>query len=146
MTNVPLVARKLALIEDHLARLRARRPADAPSFERDLLLQDAVSMSLLVVVQEALDIALHIASDEGWEIASSYRDAFAVLARHGVIDAALAAAMGGATQLRNRIAHGYTTLDAGRLWTELPTGMASFAAFSASIASFLTKATGGGSM
>ena len=44
----------------------------------DLLLQDAVSMGVLVVVQEAMDIALHIASDEGWELAQTYRDAFMV--------------------------------------------------------------------
>jgi hypothetical protein len=36
-----------------------------------------LSVLVLVVVQEAIDIALHIASDEGWEHASSYRDSFA---------------------------------------------------------------------
>ena len=94
------------------------------------------------MVQEAMDIALHIASDEGWEIAATYRDAFAVLERHGVIPAELAKALGGAAQLRNRIAHGYATLDAERLWNELPEGVASFAAFSAAVSVFLQRPSG----
>ncbi|MGD0527591.1 MAG: DUF86 domain-containing protein [Polyangiaceae bacterium] len=139
MTNVALVARKLAMLEEHLRRLRERRPADATVFAADALLQDAIAMSVLVVVQEAMDIALHIASDEGWEIAATYRDAFAVLERHGVIQAELAKALGGAAQLRNRIAHGYATLDAERLWNELPEGVAPFAAFSAAVGAFLQR-------
>jgi uncharacterized protein YutE (UPF0331/DUF86 family) len=126
MTNLALVARKLALLEEHLRRLHERRPADLESFTRDLLIQDAVSMGVLVVVQEGADIALHIASDEGWELGSTYGEAFAVLGRHGVIDEALATSLAGAAQLRNRIAHGYASLDAERLWKELPAGMTSF--------------------
>ncbi len=97
-------------------------------------------MSVLVVVQEAMDIALHIATDEGWELASTYREAFAVLERHGVITAPLAVSLGGAAQLRNRIAHGYASLDAERLWTELPQGIASFGEFAAAVSVFLQRA------
>lgn len=139
MTNVPLVAAKLAMLEEHLRRLRDRRPAEAAAFKADSLLQDAVAMSVLVVVQEAMDIALHIASDEGWELAPTYREAFAVLERHGVIAAPLAEELGGAAQLRNRIAHGYASLDAERLWSELPRGMASFAGFAAAVSAFLQR-------
>ena len=141
MTNVALVARKLAVMEEHLRRLRERRPADLAVFTADTLLQDAVSMSLLVVVQEAMDIALHIATDEGWELAATYREAFVVLERHGVIAAPLAARLGGAAQLRNRIAHGYATLDTERLWTELPSGIAAFGELSQAIGAFLQRAT-----
>ncbi|MGO8995766.1 MAG: type VII toxin-antitoxin system HepT family RNase toxin [Polyangiaceae bacterium] len=140
MTNVALVARKLAVLEDHLQRLRERRPAEVVAFATDRLLQDAVAMSVLVVVQEAMDIALHIATDEGWELASTYREAFAVLERHGVITAPLAVSLGGAAQLRNRIAHGYASLDAERLWTELPQGIASFGEFAAAVSVFLQRA------
>src|SRR5450432_3539730 len=118
MTNVALVTRKLAIVALHLARLRERRPLDVTRFKEDALVQDAVSLGVLVVVQECMDIALHIASDEGWELASTYREAFVVLERHGVIDAALATSLGNAAQLRNRIAHGYASLDAERLWQE----------------------------
>ncbi len=139
MTNVALVSRKLAVLEEHLRRLQQRRPADVAAFVADPLLQDAIAMSLLVVVQEATDIALHIASDEGWELASTYREGFEVLERHGVIAPPLAASLGGAAQLRNRIAHGYATLDAERLWNELPLGIAAFGELARAVAAFLVR-------
>jgi uncharacterized protein YutE (UPF0331/DUF86 family) len=96
-------------------------------------------MSVLVVVQGAMDIALHIASDDGWEIASTYRDAFVVLAAHGVITSELAISLGGSAQLRNRIAHGYASLDVERLWNELPLAIASFGAFAQAVAAFVQR-------
>lgn len=139
MTNLALVAKKLAVLAEHLRRLRERRPSELERLRSDLLLQDAIAMGVLIVVQESLDIALHIASDEGWELASTNREAFTILERHGVIDPTLAQALAGAVQLRNWIAHGYATLDADRPWAELPAGMATFEAFAASIATFLSR-------
>lgn len=139
MTNATLVARKLAIVDEHLRRLRSRRPATLAEFERDTVVQDAIALSVLVVVQEATDIALHIASDEGWELATTYREGFLVLARHGIIDAELADLLAGAVNLRNRIAHGYASLDAAKLWTELPAGTASFEAFAAAVAAHLQR-------
>jgi hypothetical protein len=50
MTNLELVTRKLALLDEHLRRLRERRPVELDQFDRDPLLQDAVALSVLVVV------------------------------------------------------------------------------------------------
>lgn len=139
MTNVVLVAQKLAILQEHLRRLTERRPASSADLQADTLLQDAISLGVLVVVQEAMDIALHIASDEGWELATTYRDSFVVLARHGVLADDLAASLGAAAQLRNRIAHGYASLDVERLWIELPAAIASFQAFAQAVAAFLSS-------
>lgn len=137
MTNVALVARKLAIMHEHLRRLRERRPTELSILKADTLLQDAIALSILVLVQEAIDIALHVASDEGWELAPSYREAFVVLERHGLLDPALTNSLASAAQLRNRIAHGYASLDIERLWQELPAGVAAFESFVARIAQFL---------
>jgi uncharacterized protein YutE (UPF0331/DUF86 family) len=142
MTNTALVARKLAVMSEHLRRLVTRRPQTAVALRGDELLQDAISMSVLVVVQEAMDIALHIASDEGWEVGATYREAFVVLARHGIIREELATSLGGAAQLRNRIAHGYATIDVDRLWNELPSGIAAFEELARCVAAFLQKQPG----
>jgi uncharacterized protein YutE (UPF0331/DUF86 family) len=140
MTNVSLVERKLGVIADHVGRMKTRRPPSVEAFAVDLMVQDAISMSLLVAVQESLDVSLHIASDEGWELAPTSRDAFLVLAKHKVIEAALAVELGKVAQLRNRIAHGYATLDAARLWSELPNGVSAFEAFTQAVARFLVAA------
>ena len=139
MTDPALVVRKLAGLTDHLGRLRDRRPTDVAEMHSNLLLQDAIALSLIVVVQEAIDIALHLASDEGWGVPASFRESFEILARHGVIDAPLASALANAAALRNRIAHGYASVDVDRVWAELPAGISSFESFATAIARYLQR-------
>lgn len=137
MTDAELVARKLTVLRDHLDRMRRRRPDDLETLRGDLERQDALALSVLVVVQEATDIAFHVCSDEGWGLPATYREGFEMLARHGVIDASLSSSLAGATHLRNRIAHGYATVDVERLWNDVPAGIAAFEAFAAAIARHL---------
>lgn len=134
MTDVEIVARKLAFLREHLTRMRDRRTDDVEALRRDAVLRDALALSVLVVVQEAIDIAFHICSDEGWGVPATYREAFELLAEHKVIDATLAASLAGATHLRNRIAHGYASMDVDRLWADVPIGVAAFESFAAAVA------------
>lgn len=139
MTNADLVARKLTTLREHLARIRRRRPATVEELRGDVDRLDALSLSLLVVVQEAVDIAYHVAGDEGWGVPASHREGFELLARHGVVDAALAAELATAAQVRNRIAHGYSTVDVERLWAEVPNGVATFERFAVAVARHLAS-------
>ena len=104
MTDAEVVIRKLAVMREHVVRARRRRPASADALAADLDLQDALCMSLLVAIQEAIDIAFHISADEGWGVPSSNTEAFEILSRNGALSAQLAEAMGKAAALRNRIA------------------------------------------
>lgn len=140
MTDIELVLRKLATLQDHLQRARRRRPETIEALVADQDQQDALSMSLLVAIQEALDIAFHIAADEGWGIPGSYAESFEILARNGVLDAELARGMASAAGLRNRIAHGYATLDLPRLWAELPHGLELLDRYAQALATFLGAA------
>ncbi len=90
MTDVLIILKKLAMLREHAARVRRRRPTTQDGFEQDVDLQDALALSFLVAVQEANDIAFHIAADEGWGLPGSYAEAFELLARNGVIEPALA--------------------------------------------------------
>jgi uncharacterized protein YutE (UPF0331/DUF86 family) len=139
VTNAALVLAKLTTLRDHLGRIERRRPADVESLRGDLDRQDALALSVLVALQEAADIALHIASDEGWGVASSYADGFNLLARHRVIDAGLASRLAAIAALRNRIAHGYGTVDVDRLWNDSPAGVAALREYAGAIASFLDR-------
>lgn len=136
MADAILVLKELAILREHVARMRQRRPAQLADFESNSLLQDAVALSLLVAVQEAADIALHVASDEGWTVAGSFAEAFEVLVQHGVIDAELCRRMVGISAVRNRIAHGYASVDVARLWTELPVGIDALERYDDAIAQF----------
>ncbi len=134
-----VLARKLALLRDHLERAKRRRPDHIEELSDDLDRQDALSLSVIVIVQEAIDIAFHIVTDEGWGLPASYAESFELLARNNVIDSTLAKSLGSAARLRNRIAHGYATLDVKRLWDELPQGLAAFEQFASALANWLSQ-------
>jgi uncharacterized protein YutE (UPF0331/DUF86 family) len=134
VTDKAVVFRKLTSLREHVGRMRRRRPDDIDAFRSDTDKQDAIGMSLLVAVQDALDIALHMAADEGWGVPASYAESFGMLASHGVIDGVLAAGLANMATLRNRLAHGYGTVDMDRIWTSLPDGLAALDAFASAIA------------
>ena len=136
MTNRVLALRKLALLRERVAQARARRPAVVETLRANDVLLDALALSVLIAVQEAIDLAFHIGTDEGWGVPASYAESFELLAKHGVIDPELARAMTAASGLRNRIAHAYATVDVDRLWRELPEGLDSLDRFSEAVARF----------
>jgi uncharacterized protein YutE (UPF0331/DUF86 family) len=102
-------------------------------------------MSFVVAMQEAIDIAFHMVTDEGWGVPGSYADAFLVLAEHGVVVRPLAESLARMVALRNRIAHGYTSVDIDRLWTELPAGLEALDDYAGAVARFLPSVSGAGS-
>jgi hypothetical protein len=53
MTNAVLVLAKLTTLREHVDRMERRRPSDAATLHRDIDRQDALSLSLLVALQEA---------------------------------------------------------------------------------------------
>lgn len=137
MTDVGLVLYKLTRLAEQIAKVRARRPAAAGELDRDDVLRDALALAFLVGVQESIDIAYHVCADEGWGVADSHAAAFEMLAGRGVIDADLAARLASIARVRNRIAHGYASVDHARLWAELPAGLDDLEALSAAIARWL---------
>ena len=137
MTDIGLVLHKLQRLREYVELVRARRPATPEELETNALLRDAMALALLVAVQEAIDIAFHIAADEGWGVPDSHAAAFDLLAAHDVIAQELAGRVTMVARVRNRIAHGYASVDQARLWTELPDGLRDLDAFAAAIASWL---------
>lgn len=111
------------MLREHVARVRRRRPATREAFESNVDVQDAIALSFLVAAQEANDIALHLAADEGWGLPTSYAEAFDLLARNHVLTPEHARELAAVASVRNRIAHGYASIDPGRLWAELPAGL-----------------------
>ena len=142
MTDKELVVRKLTVMLEHIERARRRRPADLEMLRADVDRQDALVMSLLVALQEATDIAFHVAADEGWGVAASNAEAFTLLASRGVIDSELGAALATTVRLRNRIAHGYATLDLERIWKELPDGLAHLERFGSALTRWMDALPG----
>lgn len=89
------------------------------------------------VTPEAIDVAYHIASDEGSGVPDSHRGAFELRGTHSVLTAELTHRLQSVARVRNRIAHGDASVDHLRLWRELPEGLDALDAFTASVAAWL---------
>ena len=137
MTDVGLVLHKLQRLKEQVTLARARRPAVADALSQDLVLRDALALAFMVAVQEAIDIAYHIVADEGWGIPDSHLGAFDMLATRRVVASTLATELSTAASMRNRIAHGYASVDHQRLWHELPSGLRALEEFAAAVAAWL---------
>ena len=97
--------------------------------------QDLASFHLLLAIQECIDLAAHWLSDEGWDLPAQTSSLFDVLASRKAIDRDLAKGLGKAVSLRNRIAHGYSSVDHERIQNEYQTGVADLRRFLAAVAS-----------
>ena len=118
-------------------RTRGGEPRKPTRLLTDLVLRDAMALALLIALQEAIDIAYHVVSDEGWGVPDSHAAAFDLLAEHAVIHPELASNLSSAARVRNRIAHGYASVVHARLWHEVPEGLSARDAFAQAIAVWL---------
>jgi uncharacterized protein YutE (UPF0331/DUF86 family) len=111
VTDSELVAKKLGLIEAYVHDLRTLgRPADLAT---DIREQRFTLHTLQLAAQAALDVASHIVSDDHLGEPETSRDLFGLLARHGWIDADLAARLEDMAGFRNVLVHGYADVDLG---------------------------------
>jgi uncharacterized protein YutE (UPF0331/DUF86 family) len=106
-----LVAAKVAAVRDATARVRTVLPASAEALAADRTAREVVILNLLVAIQGCLDLATHWLADAGWEVPTSYAEVFIALARHDVIEPALAERLASAAGFRNLVAHQYGALD-----------------------------------
>ena len=139
MTDPILISRKMGLMKQFIGRARRRLPKDVSELHQSDDLQDALSMSILVALQEAIDIAFHVLADKGWGLPDAYGESFILLAERGVLRADLAARLSAAVGLRNRLAHGYASVDVDRLWRETPAGLDDLDAFAGAVAAFMER-------
>jgi hypothetical protein len=65
VTDSAIVLQKLTSLTEHLGRARRRRPATLDALRADVDVQDALASSLLVAIQEAVDLAFHIVAASG---------------------------------------------------------------------------------
>jgi uncharacterized protein YutE (UPF0331/DUF86 family) len=103
------------------------------------MLEAFLSFHIFLLIQDVVDLATHLVAALGLGIPASQREAFELLAKHGLISAETAQAMGAAAALRNRIAHAYGDIDPVRLVHEAPSGLAAIEHFLNEITPALTE-------
>ena len=109
MTDPELLAKKLAIIEGCVADLRRlARPAD---IERDIRERRFVEHTLQIGIQAAIDVGLHIVSDQRLGEPRTNREVFDLLERASVVPAELATTLRRMVGFRNVLVHGYDDVD-----------------------------------
>jgi uncharacterized protein YutE (UPF0331/DUF86 family) len=104
------VLRLLRAIADDLAILRSAS-ADGPQRRQDPLWLRGVKYTFITCIEACVDIAQHLCASEGWGPPHDNGDAIALLGRHGVLHAELAARMQRAVGFRNVLVHEYVRVD-----------------------------------
>lgn len=106
-----VLLRKAKVIERCVARAREEYAATKGHFSTDFTRQDAAVLNLQRACEAALDMAQRVISLQGWGIAETSKDLFALLLRKGVIDAAIAKTLTNMVGFRNLAVHDYEELN-----------------------------------
>ncbi len=122
MVKPEIVAQKTATARRRLGAADEIFGRPLEEFLPDEPARDLACFYLFLAIQDCIDVAAHWVADEDWGAPDDVGAVFDILRDKGLIDAELAHGMRGATGLRNRIAHGYGTLDPERIWKEYRQG------------------------
>jgi uncharacterized protein YutE (UPF0331/DUF86 family) len=106
-----LVIAKAASVRVRLDRIAAKTGCDLQVFLGDIDRQDIVAFNLSLAVENCIDIAAHIISENGWGVPGSASEMFSLLRDKGMLDLELTERMIKAVGLRNLIVHEYGKID-----------------------------------
>jgi uncharacterized protein YutE (UPF0331/DUF86 family) len=133
MVDKDLILAKASSVKRHIDRVKAKSVADMAIFLQDLDRQESVAFNMHLAIQNCMDIAAHIISEEGLGVPGSAGDMFFLLQENGFISADLADKMVKAVGFRNLLVHEYQKIDLQRLYETAEKNVDDLMAFLASI-------------
>jgi len=98
-------------VNRHVRRLKEKTPPTVHEFLSALDLQDIVLFNLQMAIQNCIDMASHVISDEGLGMPGSTNEMFYMLQENGYISQELAEKMVAAVGFRNLVVHEYAKID-----------------------------------
>lgn len=121
MVNRSIISRKGSSIEEHLRRIKDLPLTSLDVFKKNTNIQDILLFNLTQAIQNCIDIAAHIVSDEGWGVPGTQSEMFDILAGKGVISKELGESLIAVVGFRNRVIHEYEKLNLDivyKVWQE----------------------------
>jgi len=115
MVDKDLILAKAGSVKRHFDRIKAKSDTDMATFMRDLDRQESIAFNMHLAIQNCMDIAAHIISDEGLGVPGSAGEMFFILQENGFLSADLADRMVKAVGFRNLLMHEYQKIDLQRL-------------------------------
>ena len=66
MVDAALLAAKISMIRDAVARISTVLPVTLNQFESDRTAREVITLNLFVAIQECVALASHLLADAGW--------------------------------------------------------------------------------
>lgn len=111
MVDTDLILAKAGSVKKHLSRIIKKRDTDLNTFLKDIDRQESILFNLQMAVQNCIDIAAHIVSEEGFGVPGSTNEMFYSLEENGYLGSELTEKMVKAVGFRNLIVHEYTKIE-----------------------------------
>lgn len=111
MVDKDLILAKASSVKRHLRRIEEKRNIDLNIFLKDIDLQESILFNLQMAIQNCIDIAAHIISDEGLGVPGSTNEMFYLLEENGYLDRDITEKMVKAVGFRNLIVHEYEQIE-----------------------------------
>ena len=116
MVDKDLMLAKTSSVKRHLRRIEEKRNIDLNIFLKDIDLQESILFNLQMAIQNCIDIAAHIISDEGFGVPGSTNEMFYLLEENGYLDRDITEKMVKAVGFRNLIVHEYEKIELGQVF------------------------------
>ena len=116
MIDKNLIMAKAGKVDAHLRRIEVKRSVKLEEFLGDLDIQESILFNLQMAVQNCIDIAAHVISDEELGVAGSTNEMFYILQENGYLSPALTEKMVGALGFRNLVIHEYGKIDLKKVY------------------------------
>lgn len=111
MVDSDLILAKSSSVKRHLNRVIEKRHTDLQTFLQDIDRQESILFNLQMAIQNCIDIAAHIVSEEGLGVPGSTNEMFYLLEENGYLNNELSEKMVKAVGFRNLIVHEYGKID-----------------------------------
>jgi len=111
-----LILAKAGSVKRHLNRVFEKRNTDLRTFLKDIDIQESILFNIQMAVQNCIDIAAHVISDEGLGVPGSTNEMFYLLEENGYLNNEITEKMVKAVGLRNLVVHEYGKIDLDRIF------------------------------
>jgi uncharacterized protein YutE (UPF0331/DUF86 family) len=138
--NRDLLLQRIQEIRGALASLRAAAARPRDEFVADAQAVDATKYRLVVAIEAAVSVCMHVSSRLAARTPESYADCFNELRDATIVSSDLAERLGRMARFRNRLVHVYWRIDNERLWTILQENLGDLEAYMVVIGRLLDEA------
>lgn len=111
MVDKDLILAKAGSAKKHIKRIQSKSNTDMDTFLSDIDRQESILFNIQMAIQNCIDIAAHIVSDENLGAPGSTNEMFYMLEDNGYIGRELTEKMVRAIGFRNLIVHEYVKLE-----------------------------------